>query len=222
MPCSGYFQIFFQVFTCRKWSVNRIVCLTSSNGRKTTTGSPTMFVLSLKAERSGPFSSRGAWWQISKLKILNHQLQCFFITKSALMQSFSSVATLRKQRLPASFAENSRSEVLNNTKQTPCYYPSRFLMFLTFCIWYEKLPFFKNLLYHNLSKMAKNVYFRQFLKLNLSLVKLNVRWFLDSLYAENNSKMVIGPLRCDLKVAFFFCLRSLQHFPFEFLLSISQ
>ena len=57
--------------------------------------------------------------------------------------------------------------------------------------------------------MAKNVYFRQFLKLNLSLVKLNFRWFLDSLYAENNSKMVIGPLRCDLKVAFFFCLRSL-------------
>ena len=49
----------------------------------------------------------------------------------------------------------------------------------------------KILLYYNLSKMAKNVYFRQFLKINLSLVKLNVRWFLDSLYAENNSKMVI-------------------------------
>lgn len=37
MPCSGYFQIFIQVFTCRKGSVNRIVCLTS-NGRKATTG----------------------------------------------------------------------------------------------------------------------------------------------------------------------------------------
>lgn len=69
----------------------------------------------------------------------------------------------KKKRLSISSAGNNSSEVLDTTEThyamtpvgSPCFWH---------CIWYKKSPFFKNLLYYNLCKMAKNGSFRQFLK----------------------------------------------------------